>query len=43
MALPQLEVLIDETTAPLEVWTTLDLNMQTAATNACCSLVPLGR
>jgi penicillin-binding protein 1A len=30
-ALPQLEVLIDETDAPLEVWTTLDLGMQRAA------------
>ena len=30
-ALPQLEVLIDETSRPLEVWTTLDLNMQRAA------------
>jgi penicillin-binding protein 1A len=30
-ALPQLEVLIDETEAPLEVWTTLDLGMQRAA------------
>ncbi|QNA85829.1 PBP1A family penicillin-binding protein [Sphingomonas sp. So64.6b] len=30
-ALPQLEVLIDETTRPLEVWTTLDLGMQRAA------------
>ncbi len=33
-ALPQLEVLIDETDAPLEVWTTLDLNMQRAADDA---------
>lgn len=33
-ALPQLEVLIDETEAPLEVWTTLDLNMQRAADEA---------
>lgn len=33
-ALPQLEVLIDETVAPLEVWTTIDLNMQNAATQA---------
>src|SRR5262249_47944277 len=39
-ALPQLEVLIDETTAPLEVWTTLDLNMQTAATNAIRANAP---
>ena len=33
-ALPQLEVLIDETDAPLEVWTTLDLGMQRAADDA---------
>lgn len=33
-ALPQLEMLIDETEAPLEVWTTLDLNMQRAADEA---------
>ncbi|WP_404335927.1 transglycosylase domain-containing protein [Sphingomonas sp. MMS12-HWE2-04] len=33
-ALPQLEVLIDETDAPLEVWTTLDLGMQRAADEA---------
>jgi penicillin-binding protein 1A len=33
-ALPQLEVLIDETDAPLEVWTTLDLNMQRSADDA---------
>ncbi len=33
-ALPQLEVLIDESDAPLEVWTTLDLNMQRAADEA---------
>jgi penicillin-binding protein 1A len=33
-ALPQLEVLIDETEAPLEVWTTLDLSMQRAADDA---------
>ncbi|MET0310187.1 MAG: PBP1A family penicillin-binding protein [Sphingomonas sp.] len=33
-ALPQLEVLIDETDAPLEVWTTLDLKMQAAADDA---------
>jgi len=33
-ALPQLETLIDETEAPLEVWTTLDLGMQRAADDA---------
>ena len=30
-ALPQLELLIDETEQPLDVWTTLDLGMQKAA------------
>ncbi len=30
-ALPQLDTMIDEGTAPLEVWTTLDLSMQRAA------------
>ncbi|GAA0730608.1 PBP1A family penicillin-binding protein [Sphingomonas sp. ABOLD] len=33
-ALPQLETLIDETDAPLDVWTTLDLNMQRSADQA---------
>nr|WP_294811905.1 PBP1A family penicillin-binding protein [uncultured Sphingomonas sp.] len=33
-ALPQLEMLIDESEAPLEVWTTLDLDMQRAADEA---------
>ena len=33
-ALPQLDTLIDETVAPLEVWTTLDLEMQRAADDA---------
>ena len=41
-ALPQLEVLIDETVAPLEVWTTLDLSMQTAATRAVQNNTPKG-
>ncbi|MDF7774196.1 PBP1A family penicillin-binding protein [Sphingomonas sp. AOB5] len=39
-ALPQLEVLIDETEAPLEVWTTLDLNMQRAADDAIRANTP---
>lgn len=39
-ALPQLEVLIDETSAPLEVWTTLDLPMQQAATDAIRTKTP---
>jgi penicillin-binding protein 1A len=33
-ALPQLDNLIDETEKPIDVWTTLDLGMQRAATNA---------
>ncbi|WP_439646560.1 transglycosylase domain-containing protein [Sphingomonas soli] len=39
-ALPQLEVLIDETDAPLEVWTTLDLGMQRAADDAIRANTP---
>ncbi|UZK65245.1 transglycosylase domain-containing protein [Sphingomonas sp. M1-B02] len=39
-ALPQLEVLIDETDAPLEVWTTLDLDMQRAADEAIRANAP---
>lgn len=39
-ALPQLEALIDETDAPLEVWTTLDLNMQRAADDAIRANTP---
>ncbi|MET0247271.1 MAG: transglycosylase domain-containing protein, partial [Sphingomonas sp.] len=39
-ALPQLEVLIDESEAPLEVWTTLDLNMQRAADDAIRANAP---
>jgi penicillin-binding protein 1A len=39
-ALPQLEVLIDETSRPLEVWTTLDLNMQRAADAAIRANAP---
>lgn len=39
-ALPQLEVLIDETEAPLEVWTTLDLGMQRAADDAIRANAP---
>ncbi|MFZ5748591.1 MAG: transglycosylase domain-containing protein [Pseudomonadota bacterium] len=41
-ALPQLEVLIDETEAPLEVWTTLDLGMQRAADASIRANVPKG-
>ena len=39
-ALPQLETLIDETEAPLEVWTTIDLGMQNAATQAIQAAAP---
>ena len=39
-ALPQLDVLIDEQQAPLEVWTTLDPAMQRAADAAIRSHVP---
>ena len=41
-ALPQLDTLIDETQAPLEVWTTLDLNMQREADAAVRQNVPPG-
>ena len=41
-ALPQLEVLIDETSRPLEVWTTLDLKMQNAADAAIRANAPDG-
>ncbi len=41
-ALPQLEILIDETQAPLDVWTTIDLGMQNAATQAIQANAPSG-
>ncbi|MBN2973743.1 PBP1A family penicillin-binding protein [Roseomonas aeriglobus] len=41
-ALPQLEMLIDETVEPLEVWTTLDLSMQRAADAAVRGNTPGG-
>jgi penicillin-binding protein 1A len=41
-ALPQLEGLIDETEKPIDVWTTLDLKMQRAATAAIITNVPKG-
>ncbi len=41
-ALPQLEVLIDETQAPLDVWTTIDLDMQNVATQAIQANAPSG-
>jgi penicillin-binding protein 1A len=41
-ALPQLELLIDETVKPLEVWTTLDIGMQRDADTAIQQNVPKG-
>jgi penicillin-binding protein 1A len=41
-ALPQLDTLIDESNRPLEVWTTLDLNMQRAADDAIRANAPAG-
>lgn len=41
-ALPQLETLIDETEQPIDVWTTLDLSMQGAATQAVQRHTPAG-
>jgi penicillin-binding protein 1A len=41
-ALPQLELLIDETVKPLEVWTTLDVGMQRDADTAIQQNVPKG-
>jgi penicillin-binding protein 1A len=41
-ALPQLDTLIDETTEPIDVWTTLDLKMQTAGDAAIRANVPSG-
>ncbi|MBL0925535.1 MAG: PBP1A family penicillin-binding protein [Sphingomonadaceae bacterium] len=41
-ALPQLDGLIDETEKPIDVWTTLDLKMQRAATAAIAANVPRG-
>jgi penicillin-binding protein 1A len=41
-ALPQLDTLIDEQTAPLDVWTTLDLGMQRAADDAVRANAPPG-
>ncbi len=41
-ALPQLESLITETDAPIDVWTTLDLKMQQAADVAVRGNVPKG-
>ncbi len=41
-ALPQLDLLLPETSAPIEVWTTLDVGMQRAATTAVKANVPGG-
>lgn len=41
-ALPQLEGLISETEKPIDVWTTIDLKMQRAATAAIRSFAPGG-
>ncbi len=41
-ALPQLEMMIDETSAPIDVWTTLDIGMQRAADNAIRANTPAG-
>jgi penicillin-binding protein 1A len=40
--LPQLDLVIDEGTAALDVWTTLDLNLQRAATSAIQANAPRG-
>ena len=41
-ALPQLDTLIDETSDPIDVWTTLDPGMQSAANRAISANVPRG-
>ena len=41
-ALPQLDTLIDETSDPIDVWTTLDPGMQSAANRAVGANVPKG-
>ncbi len=41
-ALPQLDGMIDEPTAPIDVWTTLDLKMQNAADGAIRANTPAG-
>ena len=40
--LPQLDTLIDETVEPIQVWTTLDLNMQKLGDQAVNANVPAG-
>ena len=41
-ALPQLDTLIDETADPIDVWTTLDVRMQSAANRAINADTPKG-
>ncbi len=41
-ALPQLDLLLPENTEPIEVWTTLDIGMQRAATDAVHANAPKG-
>ncbi len=41
-ALPQLDGLIEETSAPIDVWTTIDPAMQSAADNAIRTFSPAG-
>lgn len=41
-ALPQLDLLLGETDQPIEVWTTLDVKLQNAATEAIQNNVPKG-
>ncbi len=41
-ALPQLDTLLPDNKEPIEVWTTLDLHMQNAATKAMLDQVPKG-
>lgn len=41
-AMPQLDTLIDETEEPIDVWTTVDLGMQSAAQNAVRAHAPSG-
>ena len=41
-ALPQLDTMIDETLEPIDVWTTLDLKMQSAADGAIRAHAPSG-
>ena len=41
-ALPQLDILLGEVTDPIEVWTTLDIGMQKAATEAIQKNAPAG-